>query len=367
MPQMIYHAPYPLNPDATSASGIRPVLMRKAFEAIGYEVLEVSGVSGERLRAIREAKRRIRSGERFDFVYSESSTMPAFMTDPDHLPRHPLLDAAFFRFCERRGIRVGLFYRDVQWRFPIYDEGVRWPLSAVMRALYRWELQQYRRAGIDLYLPSFEMAEWVPVFPKSRMRELPPGAVLRDSEGPSSDHSINLLYVGGIGGLYALHETLREIAGRDGVSLTICTREVEWRQRAEEYRDLLAPNISVVHSSGAELEPLYAKADIALLMISPTTYASFAVPMKLFEYIGAGKPVIASAETMAARFVAENGVGWSLRYGSGELGELLDRISRYPQELKAFAARAKEMAPENTWEARARRVVDELSRSRTII
>ena len=49
--RMVYHTPYPLNRAAQSASGLRPVRMRDAFEELGYEVWEVTGHSAERRRS----------------------------------------------------------------------------------------------------------------------------------------------------------------------------------------------------------------------------------------------------------------------------------------------------------------------------
>src|SRR5690554_1472058 len=75
-PLMVFHVPFPLNPNATSASGIRPVSMRKAFERIGYEVLEVSGYHHERKAKMRAVKEAIRTGASIEFVYSEAATTP---------------------------------------------------------------------------------------------------------------------------------------------------------------------------------------------------------------------------------------------------------------------------------------------------
>ena len=48
MKRMIFHMPLPLNPQAKSASGIRPVKMLEAFKSLGYEVFEITGYSAER-------------------------------------------------------------------------------------------------------------------------------------------------------------------------------------------------------------------------------------------------------------------------------------------------------------------------------
>lgn len=360
-PAMIFHVAYRLNPDAKSASGIRPIRMRDAFKAIGYEVHEISGTHTERKRRIAELRKRIEAGLAVDFVYAESATAPTGLGEPVTRDTSFTRDIAFLRFCTRRGIPVGLFYRDIYWRFPIYTEAVKWPLSAVMRAFHRWDLRKYRRAGIDVYLPSMEMAKWVPTIPPQRFRELPPGGEPHDAPDFARTDRIRLLYVGGLGSNYRLHETVREIAGRDDAELTICTREAEWEARQAEYDDLMGSNIRVVHESGEALKQLYSETDVCVLAVEPIVYWEFAVPMKLLEYVAHGKPVIASDGSFSGRFVREQGVGWTITYGSGELGELLGRLHEHPQELAEAAERVRAVRDQHTWEARARQVARDLA------
>lgn len=367
-PVMIFHVAYRLDPEAKSASGIRPLKMRRAFEAIGYRVIEISGRHPERREQIERVREQIRGGLRVDFVYSENATAPTGLGEPVTPATSLTRDIRFLRFCRRSGIPVGLFYRDIYWNFPIYTEVLRWPMYSILRALHRRDLRGYRRAGIDVYLPSMEMAEWVPIIDPARFRELPPGCEIRDpaplggAAGADAERpALRLIYVGGLGDTYRLHESVRAIAGREGVELTICTREAEWQQREPEYRELMAPNIRVVHRSGEGLRELYDQANASLLAVEPIVYWTFAVPVKLFEYLGNGKPVLASDGSFSGRFVQDQGVGWTVPYGSEEFGELLDRLVADPAELQRVTERAREVRHEHTWEARARRVAADLA------
>src|SRR5690606_10218726 len=114
-PKIIFHTPFPLNPGATSASGIRPVKMRQAFEAAGYDVVEVTGYHPQRKRLMKEVKQRIAAGETFEFVYSEASTTPTGLGEKITVHTSLTRDIRFLRFLKQRGIPVGLFYRDVYW------------------------------------------------------------------------------------------------------------------------------------------------------------------------------------------------------------------------------------------------------------
>lgn len=352
--RMIFHVAYSLDPNAKSASGIRPMRMLEAFRALGFEVSVVSGNHEVRKKQITELKQQIREGVVFDFAYSESATAPAGLGEP--VTRHTSFtrDISFLKFCQRSGVPVGLFYRDIYWRFPIYRKAVRWPLSSVMRAFHRWDLLKYRSADIQLFLPSMEMSKWVPIVRRDHFAELPPGGewIPDLTPAPTSD-PIRILYVGGLGDNYRLHESVRQISNTPGVSLTICTREAEWEARKDEYSPFMNQNVAVVHQSGGELAELYRETDVCLLAVEPIAYWEFAVPMKLFEYVSQGKPIIASAGTYSGRYVQTHDLGWCLNYDSEELAALLQSFIQSPGLIRDAAEQVQRLRTEHTWKARA--------------
>lgn len=367
MTRMIYHVPYPLKTDAKTGSGLRPVRMLEAFRAIGYDVEVVAGVSKERRKLIRDLKRRIRGGEKFDFLYSESHTMPTALTDPDHLPRHPLMDVAFMRFCRKNGTKVGLFYRDIYWRFPAYKEAVNAIVRTGTRLLYNMDLVAYRLAVDKLYLPSLGMGKFVTHVPAERFAALPPGGEIRDLSTPtetSESSDLELFYVGGIGGYYRMHDTVRAVAASESSRLTICTTEAEWAVHGAGYQGIMNDRITVIHKNGADLEPYYARAAACMLFIEPSVYRSFAAPIKFAEYIGFGKPVIVNAGTNVAEFVAKFGNGWVLPFDSDALSGLLNDLALNPLHVAETTGAARKIREANTWEARARQVAADLGRFR---
>ncbi|WP_104089946.1 glycosyltransferase [Arthrobacter sp. GMC3] len=357
---MIYHVPYPLNPQAKTGSGLRPMRMLEAFKNIGYDVELVAGESRERSALIKELRKRIAAGEKFDFLYSESHTMPTALTDADHLPRHPFMDVMFLRFARRNGIKVGLFYRDVYWRFPEYKSRLNPLLHTATRALYNLDLLAYKSAVDTLYLPSLGMGKFVPHVPASRHKALPPGGEISHLPSPNHD-GIRLFYVGGLGGYYNMHGCVQAVAASKNAWLTICTREEEWEQNRQGYAELMNERIQVVHKNGADLLPYYEQADICMLFIEPSIYRSFAAPIKFAEYIGFGKPVIVNEGTNVGQFVADHGNGWVVPFEPDRLTALLDELADHPGRVDAVTETALALREDNTWEARARQVVAELS------
>lgn len=113
---MVFHAPYPLDPDPAAASRLRPLRMRRAFEEIGYEVMDISGAVAQRRAGLRRLKELLASGRRPDFLYCENSTQPNALATSLRTGVAPLLDYSIMRLARRRGVPVGVFYRDAYWR-----------------------------------------------------------------------------------------------------------------------------------------------------------------------------------------------------------------------------------------------------------
>lgn len=364
MPVMVFHAPFELQENPTAASVLRPVRMLKAFENIGYKVWKVTGTGKERKKSLRALGRAIRGGLNVEFVYSESATIPNSFTEPRHFPLRPFLDAEFFALMHRHSIPIGVFYRDIYWAFDEYKERVGGAVAAAMSMLYRWDLAMYNRYIQVLFLPSVPMAEYIPGRLIPIVRALPPGTSVIDapSTPPTSNGALELFYVGGTAPEhYDLSVLLQVAKETTGVHVTICTPEDSWPANREEYGELISDAVTVVHRDASQLDDLYNKADIALLYVRPQTYRDFAMPVKLFEYLGRGKPVIASAGTLASNVVQESGAGWSVPYAPEDLSRLLRALQDNPAILNDRAQRAARAGAANTWEARARYVTEVMS------
>jgi glycosyltransferase involved in cell wall biosynthesis len=155
---------------------------------------------------------------------------------------------------------------------------------------------------------------------------------------PPVDDPASLFYVGALGHYYQLHEAVRAVEQVPGAALTICTAEALWQKEGDEYTPLMTSGATrVVHASGAQLEPFYAASALGCLFMAPIEYREFAAPMKLYEYLGHGRPIIATE------------------------GTLLRELREDPTRYLTVAARADEVRRENTWAARATQAVAALT------
>lgn len=355
--RMVFHAPYPLDPAPSSASRQRPNKMLAAFTENEYLVHRITGNPYQRTLGYRDLRRRLAGGQRVDFVYSENSTQPNLLATSLTHGLAPLLEARIINFCRRSRVPFGQFYRDVYWRFAESQASVPRPRRILMQISYRADLQVLRASHAHLFLPSLPMASIVP-FDEDRCSALPPGAPVHDSPSPTG---LELLYVGGIGAGYALDEGLRALQTVEQAQLTMVVRPQEWEAHRERYAPLLTERVQIVHAGSEELQELYDRASACLLLVAPDGYRRFAVPLKLFEYLGYGKPILASEGTLAGDLVETMGSGFTVPNRHEDIAALLQRLAEDPVLLERAAERARAARLENTWAMRARTVAEVLT------
>jgi len=367
----IFHVPYEPNPsERPSGTNVRPGKMLQGFKDAGFEVFEIIGDSRMRKRAIAEAKRLILAGESFDFLYSESETIPTMLTDADHLPRHPLMDFSFMRFCRSRGIPVGLFYRDAHWLSSEFERLRKGLYGRVATRLHRFDLKQYETAADVMFVPSDAFGAFLEQRGVSSLKKipLPSGCLPRrgrrlDQRVFLPESQLNFVYVGGIsyGEGYDLSNFISGVSRAEGVHLDLCVRDYEWANVGRYYEPLMCDTIKIHHASGDDLENLYAGADIGILVYQPTPYRSLSMPVKLFEYLGEGLPVLTLRDTAAGDFVQGNAVGWTVGPSECELSKMVEYLRDHPDEIARTRDRCIEVAQANTWRIRALEVARALS------
>ncbi len=336
--------------------------MLRAFEETGYEVWAITGTARERARAARRVWRHLRSGGTFAFAYGETHSLPAALTEPHHVPTHPLLEARIFSALARHRVPSGVFYRDVFWRFrALSHEGV--VERQVARAFHTWDWQVFRRHVDHLFLPSLGVAEHLPGrWPRS-LSALPPGATgdAPPRTAAREARPLELLYVGGVKPpVYDLRPTFAFAAATRGVRVTLCCRQEEWAGIAHAYE--VPANVRIVHASGGELDRLYDEADAVVIAWEATTYLSFAMPVKVAEAITHGVPIITTPGTETARFVEREGLGWVVDDAAG-FGSLVAMLTAKREVLDAAYRAVWEARARHAWTARAREVAATLTRT----
>lgn len=365
MRRCIYHYPNPVDEKSGVGSALRPHQMLKALREIGYQVDAVTGYSTERKEKIRQVSENIKNGVEYDFVYSENVNDPTLMSDRDHFPRHPFMDFQFFKLCRSHGIPVGLFYRDVYWKFPVFQSTVSWVKRMILIPMFAYDLKQYRRRLDLMYLPTMRMQQYaIPGFPS---RELPPGGVLRPesyerkrSRTPS-EGSLRIFYVGSLSSLYDNRLLFQAVQETPDVYLTVCTHQKQWESVRPDYEKFLCDRIEVVHKSGDALREYYENADVAAYCLNHDEYLDMAMPIKVFEAISYGTPLLATSIYSIAQMIRRENIGWVAGTSVEGIREMLEYLKANPEEIREKTENTILAAQRNTWQCRARQVAGELT------
>jgi len=368
---VIFHHPGPVIADGKSGSQVRPYRLLDAFYKSGFEVEAVVGYGAERRRAINRIIADLANGRRFKFLYSEARSIPTLLTERNRFPAYPIMDFRFLSKIRAAKIPVGLFYRDVFWRFKVYRTML--PLAGRMLTvpLYWYDWWWYRHVVDHLFLPSSGMAAHLPTaWPASRISALPPGCI-----STSRDHlqtskrrkakNLQLLYVGGVQPpKYDLTPLFQGVAQVGNWNLIVCCRLEEWVKWQDYYASLINDRVEVVHVFGHALSTLYLNTDLCAFLVNPDPYLDFAVPVKLFEAIGYGLPIVTTAGTEAARLVCEQDLGWVVA-GPSELAALLTKIAEDRNLIREKEASVVLAAQQQSWRSRAHEVAKQLERYQT--
>lgn len=360
MKRCIFHYLHPIADQPGIGSALRPNRMLQAFRDIGYEVDTVVGYSSQRKKQIRQIKQNIKNGVRYDFVYSESVNIPTALADADHIPRHPFLDFGFLKFCRKQGIPVGLFYRDMHWQFPVYRNHVPRGKQMISLPLFRWDLRMYQKCVDTLFVPSDALGALIP---HKNIVPLPPGGLFHPAESEKTPQTgrLRIFYVGNVLGVYDITDFCAAVNKVDGIELTICTPQQSWETAKHRYEPYLCDRIQVVHKSGHQLQPHYQEADIFCCCLEVNEYTRLAMPIKVFESIGYGVPVMITKGIAAAALIAQADCGWVVENHAEAYRELLEHLRNSAEEIKKKTENTLAIAPNNTWKSRAQQVADDLT------
>lgn len=309
------------------------------------------------------------------FVYSESANFPTGLTDSDHLPRHPFMDFGLLRYAHQRGIPVGLFYRDMYWRFPVYRSQVAAWKRAITVPLFKHDLREYARELDVLFVPSMTFAELLPPQLRSRVLvcPLPPGGALKTDHATSKiSGPLQCLYVGNvlppehnISSLLLAAQTLED----ESVHITVCCPHDSWLAAQSYYAETsggtISSNVTIVHYKVLELDELYEAADVYLMPL-PDVYSHLAQPLKMFDAITHGLPIIVAddGQSEAGSLVTREGIGIQVGCSGPAIVAALRDLMGDSERLNELKVNTTRQAPSHTWKRRAETAADVLVRVR---
>ena len=307
-----------------SGSLVRPYMIYKAFVSKGYEVLLINGDVKERMSKFLRYKKDD-AFKNVDYCYIEPSTYPS----------HPL-DYIIFEYIRKLNIPVGLFYRDMYYKFPEFFKKSGYK-KYELSFRYKIDWLMFKRLSKVIFFPSQTMASY---FQFSNKATLPPAGEIKFTEKKELNDSI--IYVGGVNEIYGtpiLLEALKIVnINHKRITLNIVCREYN-RCIFEKYKKEDWLNIS--HVSGEELKSMYYISDIAIIPIKINTYNNLAIPVKLFEYMSFGLPIISTDCFETACFIRKNEIGVVVQDNPESLAEAIINLYENPDMIKKLSENVK--------------------------
>jgi glycosyltransferase involved in cell wall biosynthesis len=130
--------------------------------------------------------------------------------------------------------------------------------------------------------------------------------------------------------------------------------------------DTLPENIILVEHVPAEKIPAYLSvADLLVLPNAPTTEESirYTSPIKLFEYMASGRPIIASDLPSIREVLSDETAFFATAGDPGSLSAMIDRVLRDKNDAASRADKSKSESFRYSWANRARALIETMQRS----
>jgi len=266
-------------------------------------------------------------------------------------------DLLFLALARALGVPVVTYVRDAYQLFPEY-----YPLTSlrrrVSRAAFLPVVRTMARLSSVVAFPSRGLARAV-LGEHDRARTaalLPPGARL--PAVPALDPAAReILYVGSLA------------HGASGGSLLLDAMDLA-RRRVHDLRLICVvpegqgpgaphpPWLETVHGGDAEIIAVLPR---VLATVTPrlrTPYNDLAVPVKVLEYLGYGRPLIVTDATETAAIVEEAGCGVVAPATPDGLADGIATVAEAPAaQLRRWGDAARRAAAANSWDARADRIL----------
>ncbi|GAB6168153.1 glycosyltransferase [Clostridium carnis] len=325
-----------------SGSSVRPKKIYDAFIEEGYNVSLLTGQQNRKLERWKNCfkyYKEIRKNK-YEFCYVEPPAGPIF-----NLSDHLLL----LYISKIKKVPTGLFYRDAYWKFADWYE-VSGLKKFIINTMHKFDWFIIKNVCKKIFFPTDMMGD---LFDFKCKEALPPACELLDVKRKNSD-IVEIIYVGGMSEQYGgklLLESLDKVNNNKRMNLHLVCRE-EDAEKIKEYKD--KEWLKIYHASGKELKKIYSKANIAIIPRKVDFYMDFAMPVKLFEYISFGLPIISTNCKEVAKFINSNKIGVICDDNIESLYNTLVNIKI--DDVKEYSRNVEITRVNNTWNKRIEQI-----------
>lgn len=342
MPKLLFLGQYPLD-NINSAPKVRTYNFYQNFK----DLVDTDFITGTRRSRRLPLLKYIFSGKLFkvDFIYLESATSTSMETDI-----LLLLIAKFFR------IPIGIYIRDA---FPIFNlieqNTIKNKLMVIGWYISIWV---YKLMASRLFFPTDSLAKAFRNIKKYKL--LPPGGISRSYEDIIPEHK-GILYSGGLSPIYDINLLIKSIEKvyrkHNTMKLYFICRENEINQ---EIKNLIfdKPWIEIKHYNIDEIYELRNKIYLSIIPLAALPYGDVAIPVKLFDYMSLGRPIIATDRKETTIFFEENIVGLICKTNFEDMANKIEYLfDNYDLAVKLGKNAYNVLNEKHLWKHRAEEVI----------
>lgn len=344
--------------DSQSGTSIRPKELKNAFKKSGFEIIDINGSTKQRRKQMNHAleKRDVK------YLYIESANIPMSLSNKEHW-KVSITDLINLKKATKQ-MKVGFFYRDAHWRYDEYLSQVGLLKGSLLKFLFYFEFIFLRRTVDYIFIPTEGFEKLLPdVKGKALFKALPPAVNTKCKNRFSIDNeSINILYSGNVAneGTYDITKLIENIIDVNcELYLNVPLNSWEKYKNGEMVNNF--KNIFIQHYTYNEMvyEDIDVEYNIGIIYLSlPQKIQEAVMPIKLFQYIGMGLPIICVGKSAYADFVIENDIGWQVD-SCNDLRDLLHMLEDNKNEIVEKHRNVLKIQESNSWEARVA-AIDEL-------
>ena len=353
-----------INEPAKSGSSLRPKKMLEAFEQMQLKIKVLQGANNKRAQRRRNVKEILK--------WLDSNKPRMCYVEPPSGPFFCSIDLKLLKKLKKMEVPIGLFYRDVYWKYPKIYENINIIKKIkliIIKQMQLRDLRVFERTLSIVFSSSESMFKALEIDQKYCM--LPPGCIQcnldfidKDIERILNNQILTYLYVGGASVRYGSKLLLRafEKVNRDKIcaKLIFICPEQQWRI-LEFSSEASCKWLQVLHIHEEALAQIYKKADVCVSPILKNDYNDIVIPIKLYEYMSYAKPILATNCTETQRIIQSYDIGWITCDTVDALFEEIVRLNKNRSEIINKKKHIVGVIEKNTWSIRAQKVVNVLS------
>lgn len=352
--QIVFHYPGALFSQTDTGEKKRPKKILEAFQSLNYDVTILAGTYAEREEKFQHIKKNI---SQFDFVYSENSNLPLSTTGNSRFPHFNSIDYQLFDLSKNSGIPIGVFIRDVFWKVKETAKAKAIHKRILGNLLFNHEVKHYYKTCSTIFLPTDSCKKYLPPSDYKNFQLLPPAAEIITFEKQALSDVKNVVYVGSCQPpVYQVMKGFQSLLACPNIQITIITRPSE-QARIKSILGENLKNLSIVTATDEALSKILQKQDIGLACIDSNEYWDLAMPVKVFDYLGHQLPILTYTNGETAKLVTQNQIGWAIET-SEKIPSFIKNLSN--EEIKNKSTNVKKYLNQNTWQDRAKTIINTL-------